>query len=84
MHETNVVEACQEIMDYSYEKCYTYFQEALAEYPDPTWIDENCEIRDPEQLERVINPGKFFRYLSANKRIFISKKAEKLEKISIR
>ena len=60
MHETNVVEACQEIMDYSYEKCYTSFQEALAEYPDPTWIDENCEIRDPEQLERVINPGKFF------------------------
>ena len=62
MHETNVVEACQEIMEYSYEKCYTTFQEALTEYPDSTWVDENCEIRDPEQLERFINPGRFYDY----------------------
>ena len=31
------------------------YHESKELYPDDTWVDDACNIRDPEQLERMIN-----------------------------
>ena len=31
------------------------YHESKELYPDDTWVDDSCNIRNPEQIERMIN-----------------------------